>query len=124
MGGMKHLTFADKDFLVGDALADAVLEYAAVLGETRSADSIDIRAIGADGDEIEATFFLSAGVPLVAETTRSSLPEPDNAETVAYIEARLAQHVAPATAQPLDDDEEGGRAGRSTDLDGWLDTQE
>jgi hypothetical protein len=97
---MKHVRFADKDFLVGNDIADAILEYAAVLGEMRSADSIDIVAVGPDGDEVEATLFLSTGVPLVAETTTSRLPEPDNAETLAYIEARLALHLDPASVEP------------------------
>jgi hypothetical protein len=116
---MKHLTFADKNFLVGDSIADAVLEYAAVLGETHSADSIDINAIGADGDEIQATLFLSAGVPLVAETTRNSLPEPDNTETLAYIEGRLALHVNP-TVVGADD----SLASHEVDFDDWLRSQE
>lgn len=116
---MKHITFAGKNFLVGDRVADAILEYAAMLGETRSADSVDITAIDADGDVVTATLFLSPGVPLVAETTNNSLPEPDNDETTAYIEARLAQHVDPAPVQPANEVDP-----RRLDIDDWLDDQE
>ncbi|KQR46142.1 hypothetical protein ASF82_00945 [Frigoribacterium sp. Leaf164] len=117
---MKHITFADKDFLVGDAIADAVLEYAAMLGETGSADSIDLTAYGADGDVVSATLFLSAGVALVAESTNSPLPEPDNAETVAYIEGRLAQRIAPHDVQPSALPAQGA----DFDIDDWVSTQE
>jgi hypothetical protein len=112
---MKHITFAGKNFLVGDAIADAVLEYAAMLAETHEADSIDINAIGADGDAVQATLFLSEGVALVAETTTSSLPEPDNAETFAYIEGRLAIHVSGGPASFAVSD--------GVDPDEWLKTQ-
>jgi hypothetical protein len=97
---MKHITFADKNFLIGDSAADAVLEYASMLGQAGSADTIEINAIGADGDEVRATMFLSAGVPLVAETTTSTLPEPDNSDAVAYIYDRLTLHVDPRSPRP------------------------
>jgi len=103
---MKHLTFATKNFLVGDAVADAIVEYAAALGERNSADTIDIIAIGADGDQVTATLFLSTGVALVAETSTAPFPEPDNTETEAYIEGRLTLLSSPPQARPLDDDEQ------------------
>jgi hypothetical protein len=116
---MKHLTFANKNFLVGDAVADAIVEYAAALGERSSADTIDITAIGADGDEVAATLFLSTGVPLVAESSTAPFPEPNNTETEAYIEGRLALLSNPPQALPLDKSEE-----QLLDLDEWLRTQD
>jgi hypothetical protein len=115
---MKHITVADKNFLVGDAIADAILEYAAVLAETQAADTIDITAYGADGDEVQATLFLSAGVPLVAETSHNSLPEPDNTEMLAYIEGRLALHVDPTSMAT-----EQVKVANIGDVEEWLKTQ-
>ncbi|KQR64585.1 hypothetical protein [Frigoribacterium sp. Leaf172] len=97
---MKHITFADKNFLVGDSTADAVMDYAAMLGQGRTADTIELNAIGADGDEVRATLFLSAGVPLISESTTSTLPEPDNTAAVMYIESRLALRVSPTPFEP------------------------
>jgi hypothetical protein len=97
---MKHITFADKNFLVGDSTADAVLEYAAMLGQGRTADTVDLNAIDADGDEVRATMFLSAGVPLVSESTTSTLPEPDNTAALMYLQGRLALRVSPAPFEP------------------------
>jgi hypothetical protein len=116
---MKHITFAHKNFLVGDSTADAILEYACMLGESHTADTIDINAIGADGDAVRATMFLSAGVPLVAESTNSPFPEPDNSETQAYIEGRLALHVHPRTVEP-----EPAFGDYDVDFEQWLLTQE
>jgi hypothetical protein len=106
---MKHVTFADKNFLMGDSAADAVLEYASMLGQARSADTIEINAIGADGDEVRATMFLSAGVPLVAETTTSTLYD------------RLRLHVDPRNVQPDPLFEEHQNDGER-DLDDWYGT--
>jgi hypothetical protein len=97
---MKHITFADKNFLVGDSTADAVMDYAAMLGQGRTADTIKLNAIDADGDEVQATMFLSAGVPLVSESTTSTLPEPDNTAAMIYMEGRLALQVSPGPFDP------------------------
>ncbi|WP_445443053.1 hypothetical protein [Clavibacter sp. km1a] len=96
---MKHITYAEKSLLVGDAAADALLEYAAALASHGRGEQITIHAISSDGDEVEATFLLGAGAPLMAETTRSNLPEPDNSATVASIreELRRMEHPEPVT---------------------------
>ena len=46
---MKHLTFADKNLLTGDAVADLIIEYAVLLARRGDADSITINAYGGDG---------------------------------------------------------------------------
>jgi hypothetical protein len=50
---MKHVTIGDKALLVGDDTADAVLEYARVIGDAGTADTVAIRAIGPDGNTVE-----------------------------------------------------------------------
>lgn len=87
---MKHVTYAQKSLLFGDETADALLEYAAVLAADGSADTVQVHAYDSDGDEVLATFVLSDGIELMAETTRSSIPEPDNTEILAYLRERLA----------------------------------
>jgi hypothetical protein len=75
---MKHVTYAEKSLLVGTDAADLLLEYAAALGSAGRADNVEIRAIGVDGEEVVATFLLDPGSSLMAESSRSVLPEPDN----------------------------------------------
>lgn len=86
---MKHITFADNDLLVGNDAADVLLEYAATLAEKDSADVVTLRAISSDGDEVEAALLLDQGAPLMAETSRNALPEPDNGEVVQYMRERI-----------------------------------
>jgi hypothetical protein len=89
--GMKHVTMADKSLLVGDDAADTLVEYAALIARLNSGDSVTLRAVGTDGEEVMATFLINSGTVLVAQSTFSNLPEPDNAEHVAYMRSRIAQ---------------------------------
>lgn len=87
---MQHLMAGDKSLLVGDEVARLLLEYAAQIARTGGADSVYVQAIGSDGDAVEAGLLLDAGTVLVTETSRSSLPEPDNQQTEAHLRDRLA----------------------------------
>jgi len=92
---MKHVTFADKNLLVGDDAAEVMLEYAAALSSAGDADTVQINAIGADGDAVVATFLLNTGSPIMAETTHSELPEPDNEDVVQYMRDQLDKRTGP-----------------------------
>lgn len=89
-GGVKHITISEKSFLVGDEATDLLIRYAALLGKIHSADSVRIRAIGIDGEAVEADFLLNSGTVLMAESSRSQLPEPDNADAVEYMRERIS----------------------------------
>jgi hypothetical protein len=92
---MKHITYSEKSLLVGDAAAEAITEYAAALASHGSADTVTLSAYGADGDDVEATFVLTAGTVLMAESTHSSIPDPDNAEVVEYMKEKTRLLVSP-----------------------------
>jgi hypothetical protein len=98
---MKHLTMGEKSLLVGDEAADLLIEYAALLATYSRGDSVKLHAVDGDGDEVIATFLLNQGITLMAETTNSSLPEPDNSETVAYLRERIERLTSPPAA-PMD----------------------
>lgn len=102
---MKHLTFAEKSLLVGDEAADVLLEYAVLLADRGRADSVRLNAYGADGDEVVATFLLDAGTPLMAETSQTSMNEPDNSLAIAYIRARIEEFRSPPHALPAEQSE-------------------
>ncbi|MGC5171663.1 hypothetical protein ACPW96_19830 [Micromonospora sp. DT81.3] len=99
---MKHITYAQKSLLVGDAAADALTEYAAAVAAHATADTVTLSAYGADGADVEATFVLDAGVVIMAETTTSSIPEPDNDEAVEYMRSRTRMLNAPPPSRPDD----------------------
>jgi hypothetical protein len=100
---MKHITFSDKSLLVGDEAADLLLEYGAALMRQSSGDTVELHSISSDGDEVVASFLLGSGAPLMAETTTSQLPEPDNAEAVGYMRDRIRELDSPREALPFDD---------------------
>jgi putative intracellular protease/amidase len=84
---------AGRPLLVGNEVAEALVRYAVLLAKVHSADHVVVRAVGRDGDEVEANFLLNPGIMLVADSTTSKLPEPDNADALQYLHARM-QHYA------------------------------
>lgn len=100
---MKHVTFAEKSLLVGDEVADLLLEYAALVASSGNADTVDVRAFGADGQEVVATLLLFQGVPIMAETSHTSMVEPDNAEALEYMRGRIALMTSPRFVTALDE---------------------
>jgi hypothetical protein len=99
---MKHLTMAEKSLLLGDEAADLLLEYAALLGQTDSADTVVLNAYGDDGDPVEVTFLLNGGTSVLAESSESTILEPDNDAGVRYMRERMTLIQSPPPAQPMD----------------------
>lgn len=91
---MKRINYGEVSYLVGDAVADLLVRYTAVLSTKSDADAIEINVLGPDGNPEVATFALGPGILMAAETTRSELDEPDNAEIVGYMEERLRRFAA------------------------------
>lgn len=86
---MQHLTLADKSLLIGDEVADLLVAYAAVIATANAGDHITVNAFGVDGAQVAAQILLNSGTTLMAESTISELPEPDNAEAIDYLRDRL-----------------------------------
>lgn len=89
---MKHLTFGDKTLFIDDEAAAVLLQYAAALANTGHADTVQLHAIGPDGNEVDASFLLDAGTNLMTESAENSLfQEPDNSETISYMREQLVR---------------------------------
>jgi hypothetical protein len=101
---MKHITFGDKSLLIGDEIADLLLEYAALLTRESSGDTVEVAAISSDGDEVTASFLLGPGVTMMAETTHNTLPEPENTAAIEYVTEAMRRAVMRSTAVPGDVD--------------------
>lgn len=86
---MKHITFAEKTLFVDDDTADCLVEYAAALGAAGTADTVRVRGIGGDGNEVEADFVLNPATNLMSESTNSDAGPPANDEAVAYMRRRI-----------------------------------
>jgi hypothetical protein len=100
---MMHLTFSDQSLLLDDTAARLAVRYAAELASRGLADSVSLRAYGSDGDKVEAVLLLDQGMTLMAETSHTDLPEPDNSEAVEYLEQKLAALTTVQQAGTVDD---------------------
>lgn len=104
---MKHITIAEKSLLIGDEATVALLSYAVTLSRADSADIVTLNAIGADGQDVVAAFVLDRGTGLIAESTVSALPEPDNSAEIARMRTAIRRIVSPPSALPDDSAREG-----------------
>jgi hypothetical protein len=86
---VKHVWFGQKAVFLGDDAADALVSYAAHVAQLRTGDSVDLRGINAEGNEVTTTFLLNPGTTLTAETTNIGLDEPDNDDAIAYMRERV-----------------------------------
>jgi hypothetical protein len=85
---MKLVTYADKSLLIDDPAADALLAYAAAVARAHTADTIQLHAVGWDGQAVVATFLLGEGAHLMAETASSPARNLENGEAVEYMKKR------------------------------------
>ncbi|WP_104131116.1 hypothetical protein [Cryobacterium sp. M91] len=99
---MMNLTFVNKSLLVGDEVAELVVKYAATLARSGGADTVRLMAYGAGGDEVQALLLLSQGTPVMAETSHTDKPEPDNRDIVSYMRQRVARTRATSVGLSLD----------------------
>jgi hypothetical protein len=104
---MKHVTYGGKPLLVDDDAAEWLMEYARALGSAHMTDTVTLRAIGADGNEVSVTFLLNAGTELMTETARSTGEAPRNDEVVGYMQERTRLILTPPPGQPVLDPTEG-----------------
>jgi hypothetical protein len=97
---MKHVTYADKSLLVGDEAADTLLEYARLVAENHGVETVTLRSVGADGDEVETSFLLTTSSDLLIQSHNSDQTEPDNTDAIARMRARIEEMTRPAYAEP------------------------
>ena len=86
---MQHLTTGGKSVLAGDAVAELLVRYAALIGQDHSADSVRIHAIETTGASTVVTLLVNGGLDLAVETVDSEIEDPDNAEAEDYLRSRI-----------------------------------
>lgn len=72
---MKRLQHVGGSVLTGDALADAVLDYARALGNEHLLDVVDIPVIDDHGKYGRAQMLIGSGIQLMSVTASSVSPE-------------------------------------------------
>lgn len=99
---MKHVTYADKPFLMDDETADTLLSYAATVASHAMADTVTLQAIGPDGNEIEVTLLLDSATALVSETAAAGMVAPSNDRAVATMREKIRVLTYPPAALPAE----------------------
>ncbi|MDQ1556324.1 MAG: hypothetical protein QOI02_1326 [Actinomycetota bacterium] len=99
--------------LIGTEAADVLVEYSAKLGPNRS-DAVKLNVISTEGVGVAATLLLGGSIPLVVETARSELPEPDNSAAVARMRRKGALITSPPSV--LADDSPEAYYGGNDDI--------
>lgn len=97
---MKHVTYTNKSFFLDDEAADLLTEYAALLGSSELSDTVDVRVLGTDGNEVTATLVLNGNTELVVETTNSGVEMPANDEVAAYMRDAILRISSPPESKP------------------------
>lgn len=85
---MKRIGYAGGSFLTGDRIADAVLDYAAVLARAAQADRVRIPALGVDDSVRMLDLVVGPASQFIAEPVDVPGDELLDADLVADLELR------------------------------------
>jgi hypothetical protein len=111
---MKRIFHGGGSMLTGTDLADAVLEYARMIGQRHSVELVEIPVVDEQGSTQRAQLLVGEGNPLVSVTSASSGSELSEPETAQRLRAQ-ARGSGIVRAVPLTEDENEN----SSDID-WL----
>ena len=92
---MKRLTYLNVHVYVGDAFADAVLDFAAALAREGIAETLRFKAVDEQGEPKTVSFLLGPASSMVIESTTLTLAEPDNREAFEFLSGRMSHHAIP-----------------------------
>ena len=100
---MKHLSYADKTVFLDDETADLLLEYTGLLAAERGGDTVTVRAVAQDGNEVDLTVVLNGATNMAGESTNSAMVPPSNAVAVEFLREKIALIRTPPVARPIDE---------------------
>jgi len=100
---VKHVTYSEKSLFVDDELAELLIEYAKVLAQCGGSDTVEVPAIGADGNVVEAVFLLTPSTILMIESAEGVMSPPSDHELADRLRERITRLTATNVAQPETD---------------------
>lgn len=112
---MKHVQFGDKSLFMDDETADLLIAYANALGKEDSSDTVQVRAVGADGNEVEVEMLLNASAQLATESTNSGLEPPRDEAVIRSMTERYEALTHPPEALAHEVDEKDARRAERDD---------
>lgn len=85
---MKYIRYDAVTIMTGDEIADAVVEYAAMLGANGRTDTVEVPTFDEHGARTTATLLLGPASELVLEHAPDDELEPEDPEFVALLRLR------------------------------------
>ena len=77
---MKLLRYGERAWLVGDATAEILLDYAAALARGGSAEHVSLRVLDINGTPEQLEFLIGPATMMTAEVVPEEFDDPDNSE--------------------------------------------
>lgn len=93
---MKLVIYAGGEYLTGDDIAAALLEYSRVLGASGHAESVTIPIRERDGSPGTAVFLIGPASQIVVKSVLWAQDELVDPETVTMLENRIRRFKRPA----------------------------
>ena len=94
---MKQLRYGERTWLVGDAIADALLDHAAALARAGLAEHVSIAVLDINGMAEQVDFLIGPATMMTAEPVPEEFEDPDNTEAERMMRERSAELGAAAT---------------------------
>ena len=99
---MKLINYAESTWLLGDEAADILIEYSVLMARGSSADAVEITALDRDGGPQTVSLVLGPATMLTVQGTESEFAEPENADAVTGVRAKIAAITTPPMVTPSD----------------------
>lgn len=97
-GSMRIIVYAGHEWLTGNDIADALLEYSRALGDDDRAEIVEIPVRNDSGEVVSAKFLIGPASQIVSQAAEGRGPEVVDTELVARLQQRAQQVVSPSSA--------------------------
>ncbi|MGN8049532.1 hypothetical protein ACTJKO_07545 [Curtobacterium sp. 22159] len=87
---MKHIVYGLASIIASDDVAEAVIEYAAALAQSRDSDVVTVPTYDFSGSTTQVQVMLGAGIPVLIQDAPEDELETPNPGFVAELHARAA----------------------------------
>jgi hypothetical protein len=86
---MMRISYAGDQVLTGDEAAEVLLEFASQLGKRGATELVELRTIQGTGEPGVSRFLLGPASQMLISTHPSTLDQPDNSESIAFMRSEL-----------------------------------
>jgi hypothetical protein len=88
---MKQLRYGERSWLVGDTIADALLDHAAALARVEQAEHVVLNVLDINGTPERIEFLLGPATMMTAEPVPEEFEDPDNDDIETAMRARTVE---------------------------------